>query len=108
MILSLEQAKAIVAETWLPTFSQRWGTSAMINDKKTTEWDWGWQFTCEPADPSRVSPENDRWPWRYVLVDRLTGNIELVGRSGPKFAFERLMQSREQKLNEMRGEQKPI
>jgi hypothetical protein len=92
-MLDLEAAKAKVRD-WLPTYERRWQVPARIVADEITEYEWGWQFVCAPVDPSQVPAERDRWPRRYVLVDRVTGFVQLVSTAGPRLAIMKLLERR--------------
>jgi len=92
-MLDLEAAKAEVRH-WLPTYERRWQAPACIVEGEITEYKWGWLFVCAPVDPSQVPAERDRWPRRSVLVDRVTGFVQLVSTAGPRIAILKLLDRR--------------
>ena len=92
-MLDLEAAKAKVRD-WLPCYERRWQVPASIVEDEITEYEWGWEFVCAPVDPSQVPAERDRWPRRYLVVDRVTGFVQLVSTAGPRIAIMKLLQRR--------------
>ena len=92
-MLDLEAAKVEVRH-WLPTYERRWQVPACIVADEITEFEWGWMFVCAPVDPSQVPAERDRWPSRCLLVDRVTGFVQLVSTAGPRLAIIKLLERR--------------
>jgi hypothetical protein len=92
-MLDLQAAKAEVRH-WLPTYERRWQVPACIVEDEITEYEWGWLFVCAPVDRSQVPAERDRWPTRSLLVDRVTGFVQLVSTAGPRIAIMKLLERR--------------
>ena len=106
-MLDLEAAKAEVRH-WLPTYERRWQVPACIVEDEITEYEWGWLFVCAPVDPSQVPTERDRWPRRSVLVDRVTGFVQLVSTAGPRIAIMKLLERRPEPVQSADVQQEKI
>jgi hypothetical protein len=100
--IDYETAKRYAVERILSKLEPSLGTAALIDDAKTEEYEWGWMLSWYPEDPSRLPPEEAKWPGGELVVDRVTGFVHMVGSSGPKRAIFGLMQSRERALKEGR------
>jgi hypothetical protein len=96
-LIDLEEAKALpLVRMWLQAFGERWNTPARIVEGEVLEYDWGWQIPCAPADP----PAGGWPPKKYLMVDRVTGHVRLVGNGGPNVALSRLLARRQDSENE--------
>jgi len=106
-MLDLEAAKAEVRHS-LPTYERRWQVPVCIVEDEITEYEWGWMFVGAPVDPSQVPAERDRWPRRYVLVDRVTGFVQLVRTAGPNVAIIKLLERRPESVQSADVQQEKV
>ena len=106
-MLDLEAARAEVRH-WLPTYERRWRVPACIVEEEITEYEWGWMFVCAPIDPSQVPAERDRWPRRSLVVDRVTGFVQLVSTAGPRIAIMKLLERRPEPVQSADVQQEEI
>jgi hypothetical protein len=95
-LIDFNEAKDLpMVHLWLQIFGERWKVPARIVEGEVTEYDGIWQTPCTPADP----PAGERPPRKYLLVDRVTGRVRLVGNGGPKIALFHLLASRHETEN---------
>ena len=92
-MIDLEEAKALpLVRVWLQAFGERWGAPARIVEEEVLVYDWGWQLPCVPTNP----PTGGRPPKKYLMVDRVTGHVRLVGNGGPSVALSDLLARRQE------------
>jgi hypothetical protein len=95
MVLSYEEAQALVLEDNADLWRAECGVGLVIDDAATAEFEWGWMIEFAPDDWSRV-PEGHwlRRSFRLAAVDRETGHLQRVGSPGVNAAIIRLLQAR--------------
>jgi hypothetical protein len=93
-MLDFEAAKRVAFERWLSAFVNEPGGPAIIQDDQCEEFEWGWLISWGPSDPEKVATEKRRWGRLPILVDRITGEIQLVSTAGPNIAIMKLLQRR--------------
>jgi hypothetical protein len=101
-MIDLETARKNLMERVLLKMEPALGTRAIVDDAKTEEHEWGWMFYWHVEDPNRVPPEHAGYDSFPILVDRVTGFVELVGNGGPRMAVFQLLESRKKAIEEER------
>ena len=93
-MLDFEAAKRVARDRWLSAFDDEPGGPQVIHDAECVEYEWGWLIEWGPSRPDLVPPDEAQWGQLPVLVDRVTGHLEMVSTAGPRLAIMQLLERR--------------
>lgn len=100
-VIDYATARQKVVEYQSRLLEHLFGTSAMVLDEKTVEFEWGWMLQCEPVHWDKVPQDHRmRRSCQLMVVDRETGYLRSVGSSGPNSAIIGLLQRRPPELRD--------
>ena len=89
--MTVAEARVEIVRRWLPIAEQFLQCPARIDDARTEEFEWGWEFSCVPVDPAQCPLTYKR---NNFALDRVTGISTPVGNKGVQEAFNYLMKWR--------------
>jgi hypothetical protein len=93
-MIDFEGAKQIVAERELRRFDRSPAGPYVVFDDECVEYEWGWRIVYGPSRPGMLSrhKRNRRF---HVVVDRVTGRLQIVGSAGMRIAVIHMLECRD-------------